>query len=506
MIFALNLMMKCIIASNEAEISNKNVLTSKSMYKDVSSKKCYGYFSDLINSFNKVSTNEIFKLNNNLFSKFLSILKLYPTVNMENPSFHFNQYLKSIEECSIFFRIIFGHFKPTLFNITPKSKKRIKLRNTLDIESFNDIKNSMSRLREYNYPKILSFTCEDNLLFSITLSAFFENIGIIYLRLLSGNPYYRDDDFFIRDFITHTASFLHFINLFYKYSLDDDKIMSFFRIFAAKNIKLLCIFKYFWTISYESIFNELNNPKKDFMLSNVNKDVHIDNLNNSKKKFLKLEAFNSEIQSLFEFILKINLNLKFKKEFKLLKTSESFSSDNLVNMIKNFDKERLLGFFTEKCNNDKKIKDPDYFLNSLDMENFIPDNILTNIESKLYFIENQSIKKYFIEMLLVSCSGDCQQLMQKIEHISKKRRSINFYECFPKKLLKVSHFDCKMEGNSIFESKIVKYSLHHVQPIFNKDERSANIILAFKQVKCFNLLKQDRKSDEDEPLYLYFKK
>ncbi len=319
------------------------------------------------------------------------------------------------------------------------------------MERYNDIKNSIAILKKYNYHKIFSYTCDDKLLLSITLSAFVENIGITYLRLLSGNPYYRDDRFFIRDFIVHFASFLHSINVIYKYSLNDEKIMNFFRVFAVKNIKLLCIFKCIWKISFESFSNRLKDPSKYFLMQSKKSGVNtVIDSNTYERKCFKLEVFNSEIQSLLEFISKINLNLKFKKEFKLLETSESFSLDRLVNMVKNFDEEKLLEFFIEECDLEKdgeEIKDPAYFLNSLDMEHSIPSNILTDIESKLFFIENKCIKKYFIEMLLVSCSGDSQQLMQKIGQLFKKIIAINSDKKPPKKHLKLAKFDCKLKDN-----------------------------------------------------------
>ncbi len=512
MIFATNWMFGFIIASNDADMLKSNELTLTIINNDdIKTKICYGSFSDLIDSFNKISSNEFYTFNNRIFHKFLYILRLYPSMNEKKYSIPFINYLKKGSEYSSFFEKIFGQRIPSIYNTTQSSKKKVVFRIGLGIERILDVQNSMIRLRNYKYHKIFSYACDDNLLLSITLSALVENIGITYLRLLSENPYYRDNTFFTRDFIVHSASFLHSINVIYKYSLDDDKIMNFFRVFAVKNIKLLRIFKSIWEVSYESILKKLNDSTKNFVIKNKNLNINtVINPNNSKKKCYKLEEFNFEIHTLFEFISKINLNPKFKNEFKILETSSSYSSYNLPDIIKSFDEEGLLEFFTKKCDlekNGEEIKDPAYFLNSLDMEYFIPDSILTNIESKLLFIENQSIKKYFIEMLWISYSGNFQQLMQKIEHMSNKRKSINANEEPSKKHFKLFKFDCNLQDNVQPKPKIVENLLHHVQPTFIDNKKSANNVFNFKQeVGKSSLSKLNYDSDDEETLYLYFNK
>ncbi len=141
------------------------------------------------------------------------------------------------------------------------------------------------------------------------------------------------------------------------------------------------------------------------------------------------------------------------------------------------------------------------------MEHSIPSNILTDIEFKLLFIENQSIKKYFTEMLWISCSGNFQQFMEKIEHMPNKVKSIKDNEKPAKKHLKLSKIDCKLQDNVQPKPKIVENLSHHVQPTFINNKKSSNNVFNFKQeVGTSSLSGLNYDSDEEETLCLYFNK
>ncbi len=182
---------------------------------------------------------ELCKLNCRYFSVFYNMIKLYSIENKENYPISCMQHLKESTDYLNLFRKLFGHVIPKDYNTKKLYKTQLKLRGELGREMISDIRNIMVRLRGCSYHEIFSYACENNLLFSIILSALVENIGIIYLRLLLQNPYYRGNKFFIRDFITRSALFLHFINAIYNYGLNDSRIMNVFKAFAVKNLKLL---------------------------------------------------------------------------------------------------------------------------------------------------------------------------------------------------------------------------------------------------------------------------
>ncbi len=184
------------------------------------------------------------------------------------------------------------------------SRSYVKLREGISLSQIENFKELVFYLNEYEYPKILNNVKDDKLLYSIFLTTFSENIGISYLKLLSEDPYYRNDIFYIRDFILYSTRILHYVNVIYKMGLDDKKIMNVCKVFATKNLKLLCIYKYAWELSYNSIHKEINSLRRG---SYFNAKLKITtNSNTSEKRWNNLDEFDSEINFLFDFIFKID--------------------------------------------------------------------------------------------------------------------------------------------------------------------------------------------------------
>ncbi len=299
------------------------------------------------------------------------------------------------------------------------NKKVFYLRLGLGELRILNIINSMENLKEYNYYKIFNVVKSNDLLLSIALSSLIENMGIIHLKLLSENPYYRNDKLFIRDFIVHSASFLHSVNVIYRRGLSNSRVMNVFKVFAAKNLKLLCIYRTMWMSSYESILKRCNDPNRKLSIKHVAKNIRtIYDLNN-KRICPRLEDFNSEIQILFGFILENSVDLKFKEKFKLLKPSRTVTLNNLLTIFRDFDLEGLLDFFTERKQNEPRGSA--YFLDSLEVKIPLPKNLLSGIDANLFFIENKSIRNYFFKMCWVGFSGNYGQFKQSIDLLSKNR-------------------------------------------------------------------------------------
>ncbi len=119
MIFAKYLVLRYIIASNDADVLRSDESTLSTISNDdLRTKKYYESFIHLFCTFNGMFTNGFYTFNNNLFSNFLSILKVYPSENNENFSIHFMQPLKNNKGHNNLFRKVFGHFIPTDSNTT----------------------------------------------------------------------------------------------------------------------------------------------------------------------------------------------------------------------------------------------------------------------------------------------------------------------------------------------------------------------------------------------------
>ncbi len=270
---------------------------------------------------------------------------------------------------------------------------------------------TMSVLHSYNYSCIFYRVRNNDLFYSISLMSLVENVGIIYLRLLSEVSYYKTNLLFIRDFITHSAVFFHCINIIYKISLKDNLIMKIFRVFAVKNFKLICIFKHMWRLSYELILERRDNIFKNFIWHYC--EPKESSLYKERSGAIILVEFNSEINLLFDFITKIKLNLKFKKGFEILKITKEFNYETPEEFIRDFDQEELLKFYTEEYENNFLTagqvcyKDSDYFLNSLSMEYSVAIEFLHDIKiGDLFFIKNENIRRYFFNMWVIAYSKD----------------------------------------------------------------------------------------------------
>ncbi len=137
---------------------------------------------------------------------------------------------------------VYGHSFPSTSTLNFLKKCFLHFRREIPIERIVDIRNSMIFFQNYNYSIIFNFVKNVDLLYYVAIASLIENMGIIYLRILTEVPYYRPDRFFIKDFIVHSASYLHSVNVIYKVGLNDHRIMKVFKAFVAKNFKLCAFF------------------------------------------------------------------------------------------------------------------------------------------------------------------------------------------------------------------------------------------------------------------------
>ncbi len=155
-------------------------------------------------------------------------------------------------------------------------------------------------------------------------------------------------------------------------------------------------------------------------------------LKRANLKYLNVRKFNSEIESLFEFINNINFELKFKEEFKILKVEKKYDLKNLDAAINDFDQEELLDFFTKNSENDstkkkdESCRDPAYFLNTLEPEYSFSDDIFTKFKKSLNFIKNKNIKEYFLNMTCIAYSGDFEKFKSCVLSSNQKRKCETF--------------------------------------------------------------------------------
>ncbi len=349
------------------------------------------------------------KLSRPYFRRLLNILLLYPYQEESN----IIPFLKGLKIYNRKFNLtvnMFGHGYPTMKNIIKDDKKYLILREWISIDKIQFIKDLMSNFQNYNYNKIFNVVRNDELFYFISLSSLIENMGLVYLRLLTEDPYYRKDYIFVRDFIVNSASFLHSVNTIYKMSLKEKMYMNVFRLFTIKNFKLLYIYKFAWMLSYNSLLEEINNSGRKFKLGSKNFKVQYSRIRGTNDlECINLTAFDLEIKNLFDFILKIDLDYKFRKKFKFLEIPKNLDIEDLQLMIRDFDKNDLLKFYTEDSlpvTDQVKFKDLTYFLNSLDIKVPETTNNLKLIRKKLFFITNKKIKEYFINMCWVAYSKD----------------------------------------------------------------------------------------------------
>ncbi len=371
--------------------------------------------AEFFDYYNDMTKNHFLSFNNNNFVRFLEIINLYPCGDKKNHIISSMCFLRLLSDKLHCYRVLLSHEYP---NINPEgsaSLNLLHLRPSITFKEIIDLKNLMMDFKNYYYFDIFDSVKNDDLLYYISLSSLVENMGIIYLRLLSKKSYYRTNRYFIKDFITHTASFLHSVNLIYRAGLSEEKVMNVFKTFAFKNQKLLCIYMNMWILSYNSILEGLKNHGRSFRIFSNKNNIQV---YTEGKKCKKLDAFNSEIKLLFNFILNIDMNLNFRKEFEILKKSRNFNFSNIKNMINIFDQEGLLDFYTESKangNNEMSYKDADYFLNSLDVDS----PILAKISEKLLFIYNNNIKKYFVDICWIAYLKNYEKLEYHLEHLLK---------------------------------------------------------------------------------------
>ncbi len=372
----------------------------------------YNSLEEFFQAFQTKSKPNFKRLSKVYFRKLLKILHFYPYIGEEGNISFLEDSKPHIDNVTICINI-FGHPYPSMKYKDKADKYFLNLREGISSNEVLFLKELMKSFQNYNYFKIFKIVRNDDLFYFISLTSLIENVWLVYLKLLTEDPYYRNDYMFVRDFITHSASFLHSVNIIYRMSLKETMYMNVFKLFALKNFKLLHIYKFAWMLSYNSILYTINDPYSNFRLSSNTQNIEYASVCGSKDvECVNLNAFDLEIKNLFDFIFKIDLDYKFKKEFKILEVSKTLDIANLQLMIRDFDKNDLLKFYTEDNlnslpNTDKvKFRDLTYFLNSLDIK--VPKSKcnLKLINKKLSFIDNEKIKEYFIDMSCVAYSDD----------------------------------------------------------------------------------------------------
>ncbi len=245
-----------------SNITNKdaNDPTLKSNYSCNSfARKYRETLSEIFDKFKITPVDKYFKFTNSIFKRFIDIIHLYPCVNEENYIIPFLGDLKSGKSIHRIAIKVYGHDYPNYTTLNLSKRNYMHLKKGLSMARIIDLKNSMLHFQKYEYCRIFKSLKNDNLLYHVVLTSFVENMGITYLRLLSEIPYYKEDKFFIRDFIVQSSSFLHSVNIIYKGGLNDYRVMNVFKVFVSKNLKLLCIFYNAWILSYDFIIKRVNN-------------------------------------------------------------------------------------------------------------------------------------------------------------------------------------------------------------------------------------------------------
>ncbi len=510
---------------NSKQIGNLGLVSEE--YAKLSVNKPYNSLSELFKNFISIASREFTNFNCLHFNKLLSIINSYPYVNEQNHDFtslHGSNCKKGYFNVS---RTIFGHYYLTEENVKCLDSYRLKFKSQLSQEDYQYLKNLMKNFRGYGYSNILRHVGDEGMLHYITLTSLLENIGITYLKLLSKNPYYKIDKLFVRDFITNSACILHSVNMIYKIGLANVRLMNLFKVFAVKNLKLLCIFWNIWNVSYSTILLEMNNPNKSIIIDSPKFNVTTSrDPKTGEVRCLKLYEFNHEIQLLFRFILKIDLDLDFKNEFEILKTPKNFNSLNLHNMVQHFDAEGILNFFTGHYEHKfGKCKSPDYFLNSLNFNIPRTDDILTITNKNLFFILHKNIKSYFEDMLLVVHTEDIEDFQKLFKFFSTKRSHMindilkdakrSRKQSHPTKVLKNveqieplknSGLQCNKEPNFVMDGEFKKpIASSNLKRFDNLTPKSCNF-QSNVQSNSEPIDSSFKKNSNDEPLDLSFKK
>ncbi len=472
MIFLKNLIIQFVLSSDKMNPEQSFGLETDN-YIQLTHNKPYSSLAELFDNFVLIASKEFAVFNCGHFRKLLSIISSYPYVHNKEYVIPFLNGTRSQKGPPNLLRTVFGHFYYLKSeNVECCNYFSLNIRNQLLQKDYQNVRDLMNIFQGYHYFTIFRNTKDDDLLYYITLLSLLENMGIICLKLICKNPYYKTDSSFIRDFMTNSASILHSINVVYKVSLDDSRIMNVFKVFVVKNLKLLCIFWNFWEVSYNLIFKKMNNINTNLRICSVNFNVTTSyDLITDEIRCLKLDEFNYDMQLLFEFILKIDLDLTFKKKFEILKATNNFKSKNMEYMVENLDTDGILNFFTGNFEDGKKkCKEPLYFLNTLDLDISIPDNILAEITINLLFITNKKIRKYFITMLWIAYSKNIEHLDQIFEHFSTKKclKTIDELESEKKTKMKLHKFEV-YDINENFEILGDGRTLYTMSPNFFDD-------------------------------------
>ncbi len=427
------------------------------------------------------------RFTNNQFYRALNIMNLYPSKYEKNFSIPFLEHLRYGKRRYKTFEKIFGHDILITKRTKSLSKKSFHLKEGITLNRILRIVKSMTILRNYNYSCIFYNVRNNDLLYSISLMSLVEIMGVIYLRLLSEISYYKTDLFYIRDFVTHSVVFLHSINVIHNMSLKDELIKKVFKIFAVKNLKIICIFKHMWKLSYELILERKENNFKNFVSHDV--APKFEDIKKIRNGGISLVEFNSEISLLFEFISQINLNLKFKKDFELLRITKKYDYGNSEEFIMDFDQEGLLKFYTEEYENNfltvghSRYKEPSYFLNSLYVENSAPNSFIHDVKiTSLLFIKNEDIKRYFSSMWNDAyLNDDCRYRSDTFQTLQKTKT----IEIQPKKKQKLvfSSHSMQHSKSNIEQNNDVHFSSNTLGVVTNLSETT---IPSSFEVSCIN--------------------
>ncbi len=225
------------------------------------------YYNSLEEFFYAFQTNYkpgFAKLNSKNFLKFLQVLHFYPYTGEESNIIPLLRCFKTGEFDKNFIKKNLGHRYPCKETFNEDSKRFSYFRRGIGYTRIFLLRKLMKEFQSYAYHQTLNAIRNDELFYFITLTSLIESIGIVYLRLLTEEPYYKKDHIFVKDFITYSATFLHSVNILYKMSMKEKMYMGVFKSFAIKNLKLLYTYMFAWNLSYDSISNEINDTNSHF--------------------------------------------------------------------------------------------------------------------------------------------------------------------------------------------------------------------------------------------------
>ncbi len=467
-------------------------------FKDIKNRRIY--ISRIKGIYDYYGNNE-YNINNNIFNIVECRYKRYYKF--------FFCYQTSQKNLKIFNSNIFENFRAELGVTKDDFMKELNLREKIIEEFLNKYFENYTVPRECYLPY-------NNLVISAL-----EGLGILYLKLLCRYPYVRGKSFFIKDFLAYSTFFLHSTCIVYEEAEKSESIMKIFKIFIVKNFKLFCVYREIWKKSYEFLAFRLNSRKPyRNMLKSFSSYEKFRLYGEAIKMAKDLREFDTRVNILYNFIFRLNQNLKFTENFKILKKEENYNYEKKNNLLQKFDSESLLNFFLYSNDKDEPgTKFPAYFLNGLiiasneknDHNAASNDRELKKLLSlapwdkrKVQFEYSQPFKKVKND-IEKSEEFVTQATSNGVSHLHDKGSlSVNSYGHTKNDDQKSEEFvtQATSSGVSLFHDE--NWSL--INPYGHQNLTIFDLKKSFEKIKPYLIILATRQSEYEEPLDLSIKK